>query len=91
MIITINQLRKRNSLQNEFQNTCYNEKKVFLANFLEYDSKARLSEINFDNDKILKILRSLDINKGHRHDDTSIRIMKQTYHYTTMYNIAKLY
>lgn len=46
------------------------------TNFLEYDSEVRLSEINFTNDKILKILRSLVINKAHGHDDTSISAMK---------------
>ena len=45
-------------------------------NFLEYDSEARLSEINFTNEKILKILRSLVINKAHGHDDASISAMK---------------
>ena len=31
-----------------------------LPTFLEHDSEARLSEIVFTNEKILKILRSLD-------------------------------
>ena len=45
-------------------------------NFLEYDSEVRLSEINFTNDKILKILRNLVINEAHGHDDVSISAMK---------------
>ena len=37
---------------------------------------SNLSVINFTDDDILKIIRSLKINKAHGHDDISIRMIK---------------
>ena len=41
-----------------------------------YNSAARLISITFDNSDILKIIRSLNVNKGHGHDGISIRMIK---------------
>ena len=40
------------------------------------DSAARLSSVRFDNNDVLKIIRSLNINKAHGHDDISVRMIK---------------
>ena len=47
-----------------------------LPTLLEHDSEARFSKISFSDDQILKILRALDINKAHGHDEISIRMLK---------------
>ena len=43
---------------------------------VDYISTARLSSISFNNVVILKILKSLNVNKAHGHDDISVRMMK---------------
>ena len=40
-----------------------------LTTLLEYEPEARFSKINFSDDQVLKILRALDINKAHGHDE----------------------
>ena len=40
------------------------------------ETKARLTLINFSDNDILKIIRSLDINKAYGYDDISDRMMK---------------
>ena len=47
-----------------------------LPTLLEHESEARFSKITFTDDQILKILRALDINKAHGHDEISIRMLK---------------
>ena len=47
-----------------------------LPALLEHDSEARFSNISFSDDQTLKILRALDINKAHRYDEISIRMLK---------------
>ena len=37
---------------------------------------ARLTLIKFDNNEILKIIRSLNVNKSHGHDSISVRMIK---------------
>ena len=39
-------------------------------------TQSRLHSINFSFEEISKIIRSLDVNKAHRHDDISIRMIK---------------
>ena len=39
-------------------------------------TQSRLSSISFNEDEILKIVRALNINKAHGHDDISIRMIK---------------
>ena len=39
-------------------------------------TQSRLSCISFNEDEILKIVRALNINKAHGHDDISIRMVK---------------
>ena len=39
-------------------------------------TQSRLSSISFNEDEILKIVRPLNINKAHGHDDISIRMIK---------------
>ena len=43
---------------------------------LNLNLTSNLSVINFTDDDILKIIRSLNINKAHDHDDVSIRMIK---------------
>ena len=40
------------------------------------NSAARLTSIKFDNNDILKIIRSLNVNKAHGHDGISVRMIK---------------
>ena len=47
-----------------------------LPDKITYNSAARLTSIKFDNNDILKIIRSLNINKAHGHDDISVRMIK---------------
>ena len=47
-----------------------------LPSSLDSETKARLISINFSDNDILKIIRSLDINKAYGHDDISDRMMK---------------
>ena len=41
-----------------------------------YLTNEKISTVEFDNDDIIKIIRALDINKAHGHDDISIRMIK---------------
>ena len=41
-----------------------------------YHTENRLHDITFDNEKLLKIIQSLDANKAHRYDGISIRMLK---------------
>ena len=43
---------------------------------VDYISTARLPSINFNNVDILIIIKSLNVNKAHGHDDISIRMIK---------------
>ena len=47
-----------------------------LPDKITYNSAAGLTSIKFDNNDILKIIRSLNINKAHGHDDISVRMIK---------------
>ena len=48
----------------------------FIPNFIECKSTNRLTSIVFNDESILKIIRALDVNKAHGHDDISIRMIK---------------
>ena len=39
-------------------------------------TQSRLTSLDFDEDELLKIIRALNINKAHGHDDISIRMIK---------------
>ena len=41
-----------------------------------YHAEKRLNDITFDNEKLLKIIQSLDANKDHGYDGISIRMLK---------------
>ena len=43
---------------------------------MDYISTARLSSINFNNADILKIIKYLNDNKAHGHNDLSVRMIK---------------
>ena len=43
---------------------------------VSFETNERLSSIDFSDDDIIKIIRSLDENKAHGHDDISIRLIK---------------
>ena len=45
-----------------------------MPSLLNLSSTSNFSVINFTDDDILKIIRSVDINKAHGHDDISIRM-----------------
>ena len=47
-----------------------------IPNFIESESMNRLASIVFNDESILKIIRALDVNKAHSHDDISIRMIK---------------
>ena len=47
-----------------------------LPNSFDYISTARLPSINFNNGDIMKIIKSLKVNKAHGHDDISIRMIR---------------
>ena len=47
-----------------------------LPDKITYNSAARLTSIKFDNNDILKIIRSLNVNKAHGHDGISVRMIK---------------
>ena len=47
-----------------------------LPDSADYISTVKLSSINFNNVDILKIIKSLNVNKAHGHDDISIRMIK---------------
>ena len=39
-------------------------------------TQSRLTSLDFNEDELLKIIRALNINKAHGHDDISIRMIK---------------
>ena len=41
-----------------------------------YQTENRLNDITFDNEKLLKIIQSLDANKAHGYDGVSIRMLE---------------
>ena len=41
-----------------------------------YLTQSRLTSLDLDDDELLKIIRALNINKAHGHDDISIRMIK---------------
>ena len=41
-----------------------------------YSSATRLTSLKFDNNDVLKIIRSVNVNKAHGHDGISIRMIK---------------
>ena len=45
-----------------------------LPDKITYNPAARLTSIKFDNNDILTIIRSLNVNKAHRHDGIPVRI-----------------
>ena len=47
-----------------------------LPRLVVINSESSLSAIHFNNDDILKIIRFLNINKVHGHDNISIRMIK---------------
>ena len=47
-----------------------------LRDKITYNSAARFTSIKFDNNDILKIIRSLNINKAHGHGDISVWMIK---------------
>ena len=47
-----------------------------LPSSLDLETEARLTSISLLGNDILKIIRSLDINKTHGHDDISVRMVK---------------
>lgn len=47
-----------------------------IPNFIEFESTNRVISIAFNDESTLKILRRLDVNKDHSHDDILIRMIK---------------
>ena len=53
-----------------------NIKRCILLLILTYYTNNGLNYINFNYDKILKVIQSLDPNRAHGHDDVSVRMLK---------------
>ena len=53
--------------------TC-RQKQTFLANFLL--TNVNYQSLDFNEEELLQIIRALNINKAHGHDDISIRMIK---------------
>ena len=49
---------------------------IILPSTIMYRTENRLSTISFKNEDVLKIIKSLNINKAHGHDDISIRLLQ---------------
>ena len=47
-----------------------------LPDKITYNSAARLTSIKFDNNDILKVMKSLNVNKAHGHDGILVRMIK---------------
>ena len=58
-----------------FPNCVSNKVISSLTSWIILEIETRLTSINFSDEYILKIVRSLDINKGHNHD-MSVRMVK---------------
>ena len=56
-----------------FSVTC-RQKQTFLANFLL--TNVNYQSLDFNEEELLQIIRALNINKAHDHDDISIRMIK---------------
>ena len=52
----------------------YRQKQTFLANFLL--TNVNYQSLDFNEEELLQIIRALNINKAHDHDDISIRMIK---------------
>ena len=48
----------------------------FLPDKITYNSAAKRTSIKFDNNDILKIIKSLNANKAHGHDGILVRMIK---------------
>ena len=51
------------------KNKLYQENQVYLTN-------SRINSVPFSEDLVIKIIRNLNVNKAHGHDDISIRMIK---------------
>ena len=72
-----NFLEKANLFNEFFSNQCQplqNNSTLPKSNM--YHTENRLNDITFDNEKLLKIIQSLDANKAHGYDGILIRILK---------------
>ena len=49
---------------------------TILPSAIFFKTQSRLSSINFEKEDILKIIRNLNVNKAHGHDNISIRMLK---------------
>ena len=47
-----------------------------LPSTISFKTQSRLSSVNFEKEDILKIIRNLNVNKAHGHDNISIRMLK---------------
>ena len=69
-------------LKANFFNKFFADKGTLIQNnsvipkFIECESMNRLTSISFNNESVLKIIKALDINKTHGHDDISVPMIK---------------
>ena len=47
-----------------------------LPSAISIKTQSRLSSLNFEKEDILKIIRNLNVNKAHGHDNISIQMLK---------------
>ena len=68
---------KANLFNNFFATQCTPlSNNSILPSAISFKTQSRLSSINFEKEDILKIIRNLNINKAHVHDNISIQMLK---------------
>ena len=70
-------LKKANYFNKFFASKCTPlNNRSSLPSSLDLETEARLTSVNFSDNDILKIIKSLDINKANGHDDISVRMVE---------------
>ena len=75
MFVTNNQT-KPNIFDEFFTEQCTLKNSSVLPVNQMFLAQSRLNSIDFNKDKVLKIITALNIHKAHGHDDISIRMIK---------------
>ena len=75
--LVTNFLEKANLFNEFFSKQCQPlQNNSTLTKSNTYQTENRLNDITFDNEKLLKIIQSLDANKAHGYDGVSIRMLE---------------
>ena len=62
-----------------------------LSTELTYMTEERIQSITFSEPDVIKIIRALDVNKAHAHDNISVRMIKLCTNSVAFFDILKLY